>query len=91
MLKLLSLKVLVKKLLSHDDWKIRRRSERKIPKPINMYTDSGNSLKIENQIMYCTHLMLLTTKLNKTETINIFNDLAWGFETVKTKYLYILV
>lgn len=71
MLKLLSLKVLVKKLLSHDDWKIRRRSERKIPKPINMYTDSGNSLKIENQIMYCTHLMLLTTKLNKTETINI--------------------
>lgn len=71
MLKLLSLKVLVKKLLSHDDWKIRRRSERKIPKPINMYTDSGNSLKTENQIMYCTHLMLLTTKLNKTETINI--------------------
>lgn len=41
-----------------------------------MYTDSGNSLKIENQIMYCTHLMLLTTKLNKTETINMFNDLA---------------
>lgn len=37
--KLLTLKVLVKKTLSHDDWKIRRRSERKIPKPINMYTD----------------------------------------------------
>lgn len=28
------------------------------------------SLKIENQIIHCTYLMLLTTKLNKTKTID---------------------
>lgn len=33
------------------------------------------SLKIENQIIHCTYLMLLTTKLNKTKTIN--NIITW--------------
>lgn len=33
------------------------------------------SLKIENQIIHCTYLMLLTTKLNKTKTID--NIITW--------------
>lgn len=40
-----------------------------------IYVQITCSLKIENQIMHCTYLMLLTTKLNKTKTID--NIITW--------------